>query len=406
MPIRALVGIMLACVASAAQDCRQGSVDYDVNIQCACVKDPGSQTCDLYRRNKSMYDGKGVQMWTPPAWVASHETPRADSSPIATTRTARQERTPVSAKLLPADTPFWRILPAGTRLAVGMRPQSLAGSPFLDQLMRLAGPVGGQNVDAMRRELAGVDTVIIAMTRTSGAPLILARAEDVVRATKSESDPYRYVDPDTIVVGDWNDTGAAMNRLFSQGPPSAEAKMAERVAAWSDFWLVTNLTAAPGGLAARFPGATKLTLGAAVHDGITVEAWFDTASPEAARRLADRLRRNPGSTPIVDQIEAAEPAIEEVGSSVRLYARAAAKGQTTSAASRPPALGPVSRAKVSELHAGMSRTEVEALLGKAHSETRIDGGDSAIATLIYNLDDKGTAQVQTVDGKVESVRFF
>jgi hypothetical protein len=406
MPIRLLLGILLTCMAAAAQDCRPGSADYDFSIRCACVKDPNGQVCDLYKRNKSMYDGNGVQMWTPPAGLGTETTNRSDSSPSRTVRATRQQAAPVSAKLLPADTPFWRILPPGTRMAVGMRPQWMANSKFLAQLMRMAGPVGGQNVDAMRRELAAVDTVIMATTRMGGAPLILARAEDVVRATKAERDPYVYVDPDTILVGDGRETDAAMNRLFSQGEPSAEAKMAERVAPWSDFWLVMNLTTAPGDLAARLPGATRLTAGMAVRDGITVECWFDTASPQAARRLADRLRNNPKGTPIVDQIDGAQAAIEERGSSVRLYARLpGAKELAASAASRAPALAPVSRAKVSEVHEGMSRAEVEALLGKAHSETTIDGGDSAIATLMYNLDDNGTAQVRTVDGKVEWVRF-
>jgi len=149
-----------------------------------------------------------------------------------------------------------------------------------------------------------------------------------------------------------------------------------------------------------------MTAGAAVRDGITVEAWFDTASPQAAKRLADRLRQNPKGTPIVGQIDGAAPAIEERGSSVRLYARLpGANGLAASAASRAPALAPVSRAKVSEVRAGMLRAEVETLLGKAHSETTIDGGDSTIATLLYNLDDNGTAQVRTVDGKVEWVKF-
>jgi hypothetical protein len=51
----ALLGLLAA--GALAQNCRTGSVELDVNIQCACVKDPNSQTCELYQRNKSMYDG-------------------------------------------------------------------------------------------------------------------------------------------------------------------------------------------------------------------------------------------------------------------------------------------------------------------------------------------------------------
>jgi len=45
------------------------------------------------------------------------------------------------------------------------------------------------------------------------------------------------------------------------------------------------------------------------------------------------------------------------------------------------------------------------VLGKPHSVMAIQGADEAIETLIYNLDDKATARVRTIDGKVVSVRF-
>jgi len=48
---------------------------------------------------------------------------------------------------------------------------------------------------------------------------------------------------------------------------------------------------------------------------------------------------------------------------------------------------------------------VEAVLGKPHSVMAIYGGDEVVETLIYNLDDKATARVRTVNGKVVSVQF-
>jgi hypothetical protein len=186
-------------VGVSAQNCQPGSIDWDVNIQCSCDKDPLSDTCQLYKRNKSMYDGKGLQ----PAWNPVKPNMAPSVRKVAPPA-APQDRTPVSPTLLPADTPFWQALPAGTRIAIGVRPQWLSASPLFDQLLSLGGQATGQkmSVDAVKRELAGVDTVIIATTRTGRPPLILARAADVVRATKSERDPYRYVDPNTILVGD------------------------------------------------------------------------------------------------------------------------------------------------------------------------------------------------------------
>ena len=402
------LGVPLGLLAAGAfaQSCRPGSVELDVNMQCACVKDPNSEQCEMYKRNKSMYDGKGIQMWQP-----TEGAQKTDPAPHrASQPSVPQQRTPVSATLLPADTPFWQMLPAGTRIAVGMRPQWLTASPLLEQLLSLGGQMGGQSMDAVRREMAGVDMVIMASTRSGGTPLILARAADVVRATKAERDPYRYVDPDTILVGDWNETDAAMRRLFSQGPASAEARMAGRVAAWSDVWLVMDprVTAS---IAAQLPGVTKMTVGMAMRDGLTMEAWLDTPSALAAKNLAARLQKNPQGAPLFGQMGGATSSVEQRDNAVRVYARVSGSQLTGSAASqgtpvRLPALDVVTRNKIAEVQAGMDRAAVEALVGKPHSVMAIQGADEPVETLIYNLDDKGTARVRVVNGKVVSVQLF
>jgi hypothetical protein len=400
------VPLGLLAVGAGAQSCRPGSVELDVSIQCACVKNPNSEPCELYKRNKSMYDGKGIQMWQP-----SDGAPKTDPAPYrASQPSVPQQRTPVSATLLPADTPFWQMLPAGTRIAVGMRPQWLTASPLLAQLLSLGGQMAGQNMDSVRRELAGVDMVIMASTRSGATPLILARAADVVRATKAERDPYRYVDPDTILVGDWNETDAAMRRLFSEGPVSGEAKMAGRVAAWSDVWLIIDprVTAS---MAAQLPGVTKMTVGMAMRDGLTMEAWLDTPSALAAKNLAARLQKNPQGAPLFGQMSGATSSVEQRDNSVRLYARVSGSQLTGSVAPegtpvRLPALDVVTRDKIAEVQEGMDRAAVESLVGKPHSVMSIQGADEPIETLIYNLNDKGTARVRVVNGKVASVQLF
>ena len=401
-------GVLLGLLAAGAfaQNCRPGSIELDVNIQCACVKDPGSEQCEMYKRNKSMYDGKGIQ-----PWQGAVGTQKTAPPPYTVPQpSVPQQRTPASAKLLPADTPFWQMLPAGTRIAIGMRPRWLSASPLLDQLLSLGGQVGGQSMDAIRRELAGVETVIIATTRLGGPPLILARAADVVRTTKSERDPYRYVDPNTILVGDWNATNAAMRRLFSQDPVSAEASMAARVAAWSDVWLVMDPLSVPGA-ATQLRGVTKMTVGLAMRDGVTMEAWLDTLSAFAAKNLAARLQKNPQGTPLFGQMSGALPIVEQRDNTVRLYARLTDDQLNGSATPhqgsvQAPAAGLVKRTQVAGIQTGMDRAAVERVLGKPNSVTAIVGADEPIETLIYNLDDKGTARVRTVNGKVASVQFF
>src|SRR5580658_5894668 len=305
MNLRTLVffGVPLGFLAvdAFAQNCQPGTIEWNVSMQCSCDKDPLSDTCQLYKRNKSMYDGNGLQ----PAWnpVQPNKAPsvRKVAPPVVL-----QDRTPVSPTLLPAETPFWQALPAGTRVAIGVRPQWLSASPLFDMLLGLGGQASGQkmSVDEVKRELAGVDTVIMATTRVGGAPLILARATDVVGATKAERDPYRYVDPNTILVGNPTETSAAMRRVFSQDPVSAEAKMAGRVAAWSAVWLVADPMAMPGA-AAQLPGVTKITVGLSMRDGLTMEAWLDTPSAFVAKNLTARLQKNPNEAPLFGQVGSA-----------------------------------------------------------------------------------------------------
>ncbi len=402
MNFRALVffgvSLGLLAVGAFAQNCQPGSVGWDVNIQCACAKDPSSEQCQLYKRNQSMYGGKGLQ----PAWNPATPAP---SLRKAAPPAVPQDRAPVSPTLLPAETPFWQALPAGTRIAIGVRPQWLSASPLFDQLLSLGGQAAGQkmSVDAVKRDLADVDTVIIATTRSGGTPLILARATDVVRTTKSERDPYRYVDPNTILVGDPNQTNAAMRRLFSQDPVSEEAKMAGRVAAWSAVWLVADPMAAPGA-ATQLPGMTKMTVGLSMQDGLTMEAWLDTPSTLVAKNLTARLQKNPNEAPLFGQMGGA--IVEQRGNSVRVYARVTGNLTGSAPPQGAPGLGPVKRSKVSEVHVGMDRAAVEEVLGKPHSIMSIQGADEDIETLIYNLDDRATARVRTINGKVVSVQFL
>jgi hypothetical protein len=179
--------------------------------------------------------------------------------------------------------------------------------------------------------------------------------------------------------------------------------MAGRVAAWSDVWLVIDPSAVPG-KSAQLPGVTKMTIGVAMREGLTMEAWLDTPSAFAAKNLAAWLQKNPQGTPLYGQMSGA-PIVELRENSVRLYARVAASQFTGSATQVPaPAGSTVKRSQMTGVTTGMDRAAVEAVLGKPNSVMGIQGSDEAIETLIYNLDDKATARVRTVNGKVVSVQ--
>jgi hypothetical protein len=187
--------------------------------------------------------------------------------------------------------------------------------------------------------------------------------------------------------------------------------MAGRVAAWSAVWLVADPMAAPGA-ATQLPGVTKMTVGLSMVGGLTMEAWFDTPSAFVAKNLTARLQKNPHEAPMFGQMGGA--IVEQRGNSVRVYARTT--GNLTGSASpqgapgQGPAgnpalgLGLVKRSKVADVKLGMDRAAVEAVLGTPHSVMGIQGADEEIETLIYNLDDKATARVRTVNGKVVSVQ--
>ena len=155
-----------------------------------------------------------------------------------------------------------------------------------------------------------------------------------------------------------------------------------------------------------------MTVGLSMQDGLTMEAWFDTPSAPVAKNLTARLRKNPKEAPLFGQTDGAT--VEQRDNSVRVYARVpgnltgsasplVAPGQEP-AGSPSPGLGLVKRSKITEVQLGMDRAAVEAVLGKPHSVMAIHGADEDIETLIYNLDDKTTARVRTINGKVVSVQ--
>jgi hypothetical protein len=69
-----------------------------------------------------------------------------------------------------------------------------------------------------------------------------------------------------------------------------------------------------------------------------------------------------------------------------------------------PSLPPISRTKVAGVQIGMNRAAVEQVIGKPHSAISIpDDDEGLVETLSYALDDRGTARVRIVQGKVTSV---
>ena len=89
--------------------------------------------------------------------------------------------------------------------------------------------------------------------------------------------------------------------------------------------------------------------------------------------------------------------------------RPISRGATVVAPEKPESAAiapPVSRAKTTEVQAGMDRATVESILGKPHGSMSMSEDDGLVEVLNYALDDKGTAKVRLEKGKVVSVKLL
>jgi hypothetical protein len=272
-------------------------------------------------------------------------TPAPRTTQVTAPRVARapQNLTPVSPSILSPTAPFWRLAPQGAQMTIGIRPQLMTSSPFMEQILRAGGSLAAGGIDEFRKESQGVDLIVIS-TRGAQSPLILARGTDIIHATKAENDPLRYLDPQTIVVGDPNETNAAIGRILAATAVPNERFLAS-VTPWSDVWVSADasvLNKFSGGRAA-LPGVVRFTMGMAVRAEITTEVWLETLSPYSAKLLLAKLNANPQSAPFVEGMPGAQTAIEQVDSAVRVYARLRpASGQASPEAAAPanPAAAP------------------------------------------------------------------
>lgn len=292
-----------------------------------CMSNPMMQGCPMAesaRKTQEMLNQK--PWWEEHPELLNQKVPgsnqgSAAARPSAAKARAPQELTPVSPSVLPPTAPLWRLAPAHTQMVMGIRPQAITSSPLIEQILRINGGLAAGGVEAFRRESAGVELIVMAM-RNGASPLILARGADIIHAVKSENDPLRYLDPQTIVVGDWNETYAAVGRIMSPAPVPGEGRVAE-VAPWSDLWISADSSLLSKYSAGRvpLPGVTHFTMGLAMRDEITMMIWLETPSVFAAKVLLTRLTKDPQSAPFADGLAGAQTTVDQQDNAVRVYSR-------------------------------------------------------------------------------------
>jgi hypothetical protein len=320
-----------------------------------CMSNPMMQGCpaaESARQSQEMMNQK--PWWEEHPELLNQKLPGSNSAtstaaarrvtaPTPARARAPQDLTPVSPSVLPPTAPLWRLAPLHTQMVLGIRPQAVTSSPLIEQILRSSGGLAAGGVEAFRRESAGVELIVMAM-RTGASPLILARGPDIIHAVKSENDPLRYLDPQTIVVGDWNETYAAVGRIMSQTPMPGEGRVAE-VAPWSDVWISADSSVLSKYSAGRpaLPYVTHFTMGLAMRDEITMLLWLETLSPTAAKALQAQLSKNPQSAPFADSMAGAQTSVDQVDNAVRVYSRVrvtAAPPAPQATQSFPPATQP------------------------------------------------------------------
>jgi hypothetical protein len=250
----------------------------------------------------------------------------------------QQDLIPVNPGVLPLATPFWRLAAEDTQLVVGIRPQFVSSSAVVEKVLQASGGLASGGIEAFRKRSQGIELLVIAAS-TGKSPLILARGADIIHAVKAEHDPLRYLDPQTIVVGNGNETLAAIQRILSPAADHKDQFLAS-VARWSDVWIRADASMleklAPG---ATLQGVEHLTIGMSTRDEMTMEAWLEMPSASAASLILAQLMKNPQSAPFVDGLPGADIALEQVDSAVRVYAHARLNISQT-APGAAPASGP------------------------------------------------------------------
>jgi hypothetical protein len=302
-----------------------------------CMSNPMMQGCPAAESARKTQEMLNQRPWWEehpellhPTVPGSNQGSSAAARPAAARARAPQDLTPVSPSVLPPTAPLWRLAPARAQMVMGIRPQALTSSPLIERILRAGGGLAAGGVEELRRESAGVDLLVMA-TRNGASPLILARGSNIIHAVKAEDDPLRYLDPQTIVVGDWNETYAAVGRIMSATPVPGEGRVAE-VAPWSDLWVSADGSMLRKYAAGRAPltSVTHFTMGLALRDEITMMLWLETPSPMAAKLLLDQLTKNPQSAPFAEGLAGARTSVDQVDNAVRVYSRLAA-------AAAPPA---------------------------------------------------------------------
>jgi hypothetical protein len=404
-----LLGVSL-CAQQKPPNC--AGVSLDVDIRCACVKDPNGQTCELYKRNKSMYDGEPLKPSPLAPYVNQGVTlgPNPSSAQIAPRTQSRPQKARVVA--LPS-TDYLRFLHPNASLAAGIDFANVFNSPQM--FGALLGVAGGD--DERKQTLAALkemDHFWISVASTADPVMLMTgRFEQGAAATLFYSHGIRPVflgGAQAMMIGSESSIQAALARMAK--PPANDGWVAQRareLARNHEAWIVTEPPALPADNASgALHAIRKFAFGIRIASPAELDGEAVADSEADAQKIAawvDQIKallREKSGAGLLDPLQ-----VTLDGATLRFVANDDGAGHallggdagkkalnsdlgpelyrlmTAGFPGNPPRT--VAEDKIQQVHPGMKREEVLALLGAPQSVQSIQGLDEPRETFIYQV---------------------
>lgn len=378
-------------------------VGLDVDIRCACVKDPNGQTCDLYKRNKDLYDGN-LKVTPLAPNVRLGDPSLGKSAPAG--RPAR----PQQARVLPLpSTDYLRFIQPDAIAAVGIELGKFMQTQGLIQaLLSMSG--GADQEDKVVAALKEVDHLWLSVSAPpDGVLLMTGRFEQGAAAGLFYSAGIRPVflgGPGVLMMGPEPSIHAALARMAK--PAANDGWVAQRAKALArdhEMWVVMEPPAgSKKDAGAALQAIRKFALGVRVTGKMSVDGEAIADSEADAQKLAawlDQLKgalRPKTGTGALDALNvtldgpALRISLVDDGTLAGDAGKKALNSDLGVELSRLITGGlpgepvqTVAEDKILAVHEGMKRDEVTALLGKPLSVTSIQGLDEPVETWTYQV---------------------
>lgn len=407
----ALAGACLGAALLNAQkppDCNN-PITRDVDVRCACIKDPGSQACSLVKSGfyephdmGKIKDAYSASTWSPqPAQQPTHVTVLPRSQPIR----------PQQARVVPlAHKDYLRFLQPNARFAVGIDFDKLSRSPELMSALfdQPGGPDGNNQIAAALKEM---DHLWLSFAPPGDVVLLMTGKFEQGAATgmfyASGIRPVFLNDAHAMLVGPEPSVQAALARL--NRPASAAhadavgwvTRRSRELAKDHETWIALESPAheangSPLGSIRQFALGVKI----AGQGSIDGEAIADSeAGAEKIAAWVDQMKaalRKGATSGVLDALN-----VQRTGATIRFSAEGDAlvegdAGKTAMNSDLGAELystimsgfpGAPARAvaadKLLAVKAGMKREELLGLLGKPLAVSKIQGLDVPRETWTY-----------------------